>query len=421
MVVRVIHSKPFWRFLRRAFAGLVLIYILTSWLLGETSIARPVYLALAGMWIAFQIGWSWIEQHWAFTSIGSTWIRPAMVIELLAFNLALALFLAESCLRLYGSWSGQSFLVSDTIEVYKLVPGHDYGGGLRGNNYGYPGKDFQRDKRPGIRRLAVLGDSFAVGPAVPFADNFLTLTGQQLPDVEVYNFGISSTGPREYRQILQEDVWQFHPDVVIVCVFVGNDITESLATPHGMSIRKTASYQFLRRASRLARERARQPVLSIASSADQFPRPPLAEATFREIEARRLLVCKNPPPADLEKKWQRALSHLQQIVADCKNRQVPVGFVLIPDEFQINSAVLKTALRDAILEFDDVDLDLPQRRLQAFCTDRDVSCLDLKPFFEDVPDTYALRDTHWNIRGNRLAAEKMAPWVDQLLKHDDVK
>ena len=284
---------------------------------------------------------------------------------------------------------------------------------MRGNNLGYPGKDFVIDKRPGVRRLAVLGDSFAVGPAVPFADNFLTLLETQLPGVEVYNFGISSTGPREYQTALQEDVWQFQPDLVMVCVFVGNDITESLATPHGMSLQKHALYQFVTRAGRMFHERARQPVLSIASAPDQFPRPSLAEETFREIEARRLLVCQVPPPAGIEKKWQQALAHLKQIVNNCESRRAPLAFVLIPDEFQVNAAVLIPALWDAHLSRQDVDLDLPQRRLRAFCADHKVPCLDLLPFLEGVPDTYAVRDTHWNVRGNHLAAEKIAPWLIQ--------
>src|SRR5437773_10869290 len=114
--------------------------------------------------------------------------------------------------------------------------------------------------------------------------------------MEIYIFGISSTRPREYWEVLHEDVWQFHPEIVVVCVFVGNDITENLATPHGMSIRKTALYQFLSRAGRLTRERARQPLLSIASSADHFPRPPLAEQTFSDIEARLLLACYSTLP-----------------------------------------------------------------------------------------------------------------------------
>lgn len=421
---RVILSEFFWRFCRRTFAGIVLIYVATSWLLGETTAARPVYHVLITLWFALQLGWSWIERRRSIphpTAGTSPGLRPhgrgAILVELIAFNLALTLFLAEYSLRIYGSWSGRSLLVTDTIDTYKLVPGHDYGGGLRGNNLGYPGKDFQKEKRPGIRRLAALGDSFAVGPAVAFADNFLTLLEGRLSDVEVYNFGISSTGPREYLAVLQEDVWQFEPDIIVVCVFVGNDITESLATPHGMSIRKSALYQFLTRAGRLARERARQPVLSIASSADQFPRPPLAEQTFREIEARRLLVCQTPPPAGMEKKWQSALSYLRQIIQDCQRRQVPVGLVLIPDEFQVDFDVLAAALQDANLCHEEVDLDLPQRRLRDFCADQGVPCLDLKPFFDGVLDAYAFRDTHWNVRGNRLAAEKMAAWIVQFMKN----
>jgi len=423
MLVRFFHSKALWLFCRRTFAGVVLIYVIVGGLMGETAYARPVYYALAGFWSAFQLGGYWIERR-VRTRVAESRVqlrisfhRVGAFFEVIAFNLALTLFLAEAGLRLYATWSGKSLLVADTMDAYKLDPGHDYGGGLHGNNLGYPGKDFAAEKRPGLRRLAVLGDSFAVGPAVPFADNFLTLMEGRIPDLEVYNFGISSTGPREYQEVLQEDVWQFQPDLVVVCVFVGNDVTESLATPHGMSIRKTALYQFLMRAGRLAREHARQPVLSIGSSADQFPRPPLAEQTFREVEARRLMVCQTTPPAGIEKKWERALTHLGQIVTDCRNRGVPVGFVLIPDEFQVHPAVLTTALQDANLTYDEVDLDLPQRRLRAFCADQAVPCLDLKPFFEDGPDTYAFRDTHWNVRGNHLAAEKMAAWMNRCFMH----
>src|SRR5215831_10867879 len=104
----------------------------------------------------------------------------------------------------------------------------------------------------------------------------------------------------------------------------------------------------------------------------------------------------------MEKKWQQALGHLEHIIIECKNRQVPVGFVLIPDEFQVNPSVLSAALNDANLTRNDIDLELPQRRLRTFCANHEVPCLDLLPNFEGVPDTYAFRDTHWNVRGNQL-------------------
>ena len=60
-----------------------------------------------------------------------------------------------SSLRLFASWTGASLLVSDQLDSYRLKPGHDYGGGLRGNSLGYPGPEFVRDKA--YRVLNVLG------------------------------------------------------------------------------------------------------------------------------------------------------------------------------------------------------------------------------------------------------------------------
>jgi hypothetical protein len=123
----------------------------------------------------------------------------------------------------------------------------------------------------------------------------------------------------------------------------------------------------------------------------------------------------------MEKKWQQALGHLEHIITDCQNRHVPVDFVLIPDEFQVNSSVLSAALDDANLTRNEVDLDLPQRRLRIFCANHEVPCLDLLLSFKGVPDTYANRDTHWNVRGNRLAADMMSPWIMDCLKDPTVK
>src|SRR5260370_14240409 len=256
-LVRSITSNPVWRFLRRLFSGVVLIYVFTCWIAGERPSARTICYSLTGLWVVLQLGWIWMERRSAPRSMSAARMnanscrsggivkRTGYFLELIAFNLALTLFLTEYGLRLYGAWSGRSLLVGDTIDAYKLVPGHDYGGGLRGNNFGYPGPDFQQDKRPEIRRLAVLGDSFAVGPAVPFADNFLTLLEDRLQDMEIYNFGVSSTGPREYREVLHEDVWQLHPAIVVVCDFGGNDITAILPTPRCITIDKNTSHQFL--------------------------------------------------------------------------------------------------------------------------------------------------------------------------------
>jgi hypothetical protein len=194
-----------------------------------------------------------------------------------------------------------------------------------------------------------------------------------------------------------------------VSVFVGNDITEALPAPRNLDPRGHALYLLCERGWRVARERTRRH----GQIADRLALPPLSEETYREVEARRLAVCLTPPSAAMEKKWQRALGYLERLVADCRTRRVAVAFMLIPDEFQVNPAVLDRAVRDAGVDRAAVDLELPQRRLSAFCREHRIPCLDLLEAFRGEPDTYAPRDTHWNVRGNRLAAEHIAAWLHE--------
>jgi hypothetical protein len=408
------------RSLRRLLVGALLGYAAVSLTLGGTPHARTAFHLLALLWLLV-IAAGYLRSlrrpvsGKAPAASGKRLARAGRVLEVVATNAALTLLLAEAALQTLAAFCGSSLLLTDTLDAYRLSPGRDYGGGLRGNSLGYPGPDILAAKAPGVRRVAALGDSFAVGPAVPFAENYLTRLQRALPGVEVCNFGVSAAGPREYRAVLARDVWPVRPDVVLVSVFVGNDITESLPTPRHFDPRSHAVYLLCERGWRLARERRRQSAEAPAALPDRLGAPPLSEEIFRAVEARRLAVCLTPPPPALERKWQRALAHLDRLVNDCRARAVPVAFVLIPDEFQVNPAVLEQAACDANLARGPLDLDLPQRRLCAFCANRDVPCLDLLPAFRGVPDTYAPRDTHWNVRGNRLAAAAIAEWLRERL------
>lgn len=394
------------RFLRRLLVSVVLCYAVVALTLGGRPGAPVVFRAAALLWLCvLAVGWRLALRHPDAASRS----KALAVLELIASNLALTLLLGETSLRALAAWGGNTLLLSSGLDAHRLSPGQDYGAGLRGNALGYPGPDIAPDKMPGVVRIAALGDSFAVGPAVSFADNYLTLLQQSLPAVEVCNFGVSGAGPREYRAVLARDGWPLRPDLVLVSVFVGNDITESLPVPRYLDPRGHALYLLCQRGWRLACERRRQPVSGPVP--DRLGALALSEETFRAIEARRLVVCLTPPSSGLEAKWRRALGHLDHLIADCRSRGAPVAFVLIPDEFQVNAAVLAQALRDAKVERSAFDLDLPQRRLRAFCAARAVPCLDLLPVFRQAPDSYALRDTHWNVRGNRLAAAALADWL----------
>jgi hypothetical protein len=392
--------------LRNLFSGMLLAYVAASLALGGTPRARLAFMLLAGSWFCLLL--------LAPARLrGADWILRLRWLEVIGFNLALTVVLAETTLRIYGATLGVSWVVSDALDAYRLVPGQDYGGGLRGNRLGFPGPELRAEKAPGIFRIAALGDSFAVGPTVPFADNFLTRLERGDAALEVDNFGVSGTGPREYRLILNRHVWEYRPDLLLVCLFVGNDITETLATPRHLDPRQSSLYLLLTRAGRLLREKWR--CVEPGDARDQHARGhALAPETFVSLEARRLAVCAKEPGAALEKKWRQAFGHLEGMISDCQRHRRPVAVVLIPDEFQVNRSVFDETLRAAGLREEDFDLTLPQRRLSAFFTSRRVPCLDLLPAFAGCSDAYTPRDTHWNVRGNRLAADHMRPWLDSL-------
>jgi hypothetical protein len=421
---------------RRALVGTTGAYVVACLVFGGSSAARPSFFAMTVLWCAALLSWSWWHGRTGEPERPSDLRRGLRVIEVIGVNLALTLILAESLLRAFASFTGSSWVVSNALDAYRLTPGRDYGGGLHGNSLGYPGRDFDPHKSAGVYRIAALGDSFAVGPTVPFADNYLTLlasgfgpngaqrqgsnayveNGPQA-QTEVYNFGVSGVGPREYCLILRRHVWNFQPDLVLVSIFVGNDITETLATPRHMDPSQHATYILASRAGRLLAEYWRrhwEGGKGQGSGVSKVERcgGTLSEKTFREVEARRLAVCLKSPPASLEKKWQSALAYLERLIKECRSRNVPVAFVLIPDEFQVNPGVLELAFRENSLARDAVDLDLPRRRLRQFFAERQVPCLDLLPDFDGVPDTYTPHDTHWNVRGNRLAAERVGEWLN---------
>jgi hypothetical protein len=63
----------------------------------------------------------------------------------------------------------------------------------------------------------------------------------------------------------------------------------------------------------------------------------------------------------------------------------------------------------------EYDRDDPQRRLAALFAEWQVPCLDLLSALRAAQaegPVYTPRDTHWNVAGNRVAAQALAEWLD---------
>ena len=117
--------------------------------------------------------------------------------------------------------------------------GHVYDGDPRGyfdadhaityrlNRHGFRGPDWEREKAPGVRRIVLLGDSFAFGEGVRLEHTL----GARLEEIlssdsgaatEVLTFAVGGWGTRDQINFLEHAGIGFDPDLVIV-VYVLND------------------------------------------------------------------------------------------------------------------------------------------------------------------------------------------------------
>lgn len=95
------------------------------------------------------------------------------------------------------------------------------------NEAGFRDPERHLEAAPGVRRIALLGDSVSWGWGVDNGERFSDLLERDLgPDVEVLNFAVPGYGTDQQYWLFEEEVLSYHPDLVLVC-FVLNDVFEA--------------------------------------------------------------------------------------------------------------------------------------------------------------------------------------------------
>lgn len=104
----------------------------------------------------------------------------------------------------------------------------------RTNALGWRDAEFALERRPGVRRVIALGDSFTFGVAVDYGERFTEELERLVPDLEVLNFGVNAFGPDQELRLLETEGLRYRPDVVLLTVFLGNDLDDiRYARRHG--------------------------------------------------------------------------------------------------------------------------------------------------------------------------------------------
>lgn len=384
---------------------------------------------------------------WAGTVAAEQFVDPlppriGRALDLGAFTLCLSVVLAEVSLRGVAAVRPSPLLarVADAprrfLERFRSKPGEVLFG-FPCNAQGYYDAEFRR-RAEGGRLVVAIGDSFNVG-SVPHSWHFTTVCERTL-DVPVFNMGAAGVALPEYEIMLVEDALPLDPDVVVIGVFVGNDLSYGVvgsglpdaALRSWMQRDAVLLFVLPRRLARVAEERDRRadgPAGAVPGQGDSArgasddelraslpwlddPRleaGSLSEETFLRLESdRALAACRGIPSA-----FANVCESLTAMRAASGSAELCV--MLVPDEFQVEDDLWDAVVARAGAT---LDRDLPQRLLSSWLAEEGFATLDLLPVLRAVPPMedgrrhlYHLRDTHFNARGNRAVGEALAEFL----------
>jgi lysophospholipase L1-like esterase len=285
------------------------------------------------------------------------------------------------------------------------------------NAFGFNDIDRPNIKPEGVRRLAIIGDSFVFG-VVPRAANFVSdiqryADGAQA-NVEVLNMGIPGAGPKNYLRMIRKDAVDRQADIVGVVLFLGNDLLQShpdfdtriwigdarevLVSPFsaGWSMEYSSLARMVRASSRMLRERLSAP------HEGTFTR-----RSFLEIERQRQAVFETPMPTFIRECYSSLVDIVQQMKAVADAHGMTLFVVLAPDEIQIERDLQMEVSRTSGADRANYDYGALPGNLANDLESAGVATLNLQSAFEARGTTealYATNDTHWNEAGNAVAA-----------------
>lgn len=387
----------------------------------------------------------------------------------LAFGLALAAGAAELLVRIaahlsydvkYLATAGVAYTAGPyrSLEDFLAAFGPTLAPHRAYNNYytnalGFVDREFSLDKPAGTLRIMGLGDSFTFG-GVSYPDNVLTRVADLLNrdctgrKFEIMNFGIPSAGVAEYRLAHLFAAPRYKPDQVVVHFYLGNDgpdlVSGYMAMP---AIRPrpgnwSYAWTYVRNAITLLRSVDRGAVTQRADAtntnvrggerasdrpdlSDRDIEPTFSPGAFARVlmdEVQHLYRGRGLPFAGAWNTTFEVLDLLRTDVVASTGR--PPIMILYPSQAQIYPEVFERTKREIhalvpAADLSDFDANFPNRMVLDYCERAGLVCHDITPALiaasrADAEPLYKPRDTHWNVRGNRVAAEAESAFLRAL-------
>ncbi|MEM3074984.1 MAG: hypothetical protein QW727_03525, partial [Candidatus Pacearchaeota archaeon] len=265
--------------------------------------------------------------------------------------------------------------------------------------------------------IYAIGDSFAYGIYnVGYKNNYLTLIDDNLSNYNVVNLGVPQYQPRQYEKIIKKYSEIKKPRYIFLNFYVGNDFHE-FSEEEYKNIMFIAGNQrhfnhivlFILKNSFISKKFFKVYVINKQKSKRHNDGGTFSEEEYFQIGKNRVNFFKKNYSDIIDKRVNNSLMKIEEIIDFCERNNITLIVFILPDEYQINEELRNKLYSKYNLNESDYDVYKPQEILSEFLMKRKVDYIDLIPYFENETKNgktlYALRDTHWNIDGNKFAAE----------------
>jgi hypothetical protein len=241
----------------------------------------------------------------------------------------------------------------------------------------------------------------------------------KIPNAEVINAGVDGWDTPEYAEYFEQEGLSFAPDLVIVGVFVGNDVyvdtSQHITAVDGRRVfAETGGAGILTKLKVFAYLHSHVVRFILGRQAGE-PLPLELERSICETTTKWLLMVQQSRLANHEREHDKTVARmaaclegLERIASAAFKAGAGLLVVIIPDMNQI-SPFVRGKLVNAKMQA-SFDWEMPQRALRRELQSRGILYLDALHVFEGKECLYN-NHTHLTALGNRLLAQEIFSYL----------
>jgi hypothetical protein len=331
---------------------------------------------------------------------------------------------------------------------------------VRINSHGFRDEERSYDKPANTLRIAVLGNSWTEALQVPLEKTYTAVLQQELTKracfagqrVEVLNFGVAGYSTAQELLTLQQEVWEYRPDVVLLAFYPARDVANNLRELNNASNPEQSPY-FVERDGQLVLEdsfraipalQERQIALqNVGYQLKQHARTlqaiyalqrdlriRVATAAVKEraqqagVDNLEFLVYAPPAREDMRRAWSVTEGLFLAMRDEVKSHGTEFRIVVLATRPQVIPDAAKR--QELMRKLGVSNLDYADERIREFGARENIAVITLAPALSAYAESQHVYLNgfnknnfgagHWNETGHRLAAEALAA---ELCKNDE--